>query len=199
MVEVSMKLEAVLGLPEGLEVVSGEVADQVITLTVISTQQNPCCPLCGRSAFRVHSPYRRQLTDMSCAGRRVRFILHVRKFFCDEKTCVRKIFTERLVPFVEPWARVTSRFFQAMEQIGLATSGMLGARLGDRLGMQASWMTILRRVMARPSASVKQVVQLGIDDFSFRRGRTFGNLYLKTEVLRMSTTCYSTNLVPLVE
>jgi transposase len=63
-----------------------------------------------------------------------------------------------------------------MEQIGLATSGMLGARLGDRLGMQASWMTILRRVMARPSASVKPVVQLGIDDFSFRRGRTFGTI-----------------------
>ena len=171
-----MKIEAVLGLPEGLEVVSGDVADQVITLTIISTQQNPCCPLCGRSASRVHSHYRRQLTDMSCAGRRVRFILHVRKFFCDEKTCVRKIFTERLVPFIQPWARVTTRFFQAMEQIGLATSGMLGARLGDRLGMQASWMTILRRMMAHPSASVEQVVQLGIDDFSFRRGRTFGTI-----------------------
>jgi transposase len=176
MVEASMKLEAILGLPEALEVISGDVADQVVTLTVISTQQNPCCPLCGTSASRVHSHYCRQLTDMSCAGRCVRFILHVRKFFCDEKTCARKIFTERLVPFIQPWARVTTRFFQAMEQIGLATSGRLGARLGDRLGMQASWMTILRRVMARPSASVKQVVELGIDDFSFRRGRTFGTI-----------------------
>jgi transposase len=175
-VEGAMKIEALLGLPEGLEVVDGDVANQVITLTIISTQQNPSCPLCGRSASRVHSHYRRQLTDMSCAGRRVRFILHVRKFFCDEQTCVRKIFTERLVPFIQPWARVTTRFFQAMEDIGLATSGMLGARLGDRLGMPASWMTILRRVMARPSATVKRVVQLGLDDFSFRRGRTFGTI-----------------------
>jgi transposase len=173
MVEALMKIEAILGLPEGLEVVSGDVADQVITLTIISTQQNPCRPRCGRSASRVHSHYRRQLTDMSCSRRRVRFILHVRKFLCDEKTCVRKIFTERLVPFIQPWARVTTRFFQAMEQIGLATSGMLGARLGDRLGMQASWMTILRRVMTRPSASLNQVIEVGIDDFSFRRGRKF--------------------------
>jgi transposase len=37
-------------------------------------------------------------------------------------------------------------------------------------------MTILRRVMARPGASVERVVQLGIDDFSFRRGRTFGTM-----------------------
>jgi transposase len=134
MVEALMKIESILGLPEGLEVVSGDVTDQMITLTIVSTQQKPCCPLCGRRASRVHSHYRRHLTDMSCAGRRVRFILHVRKFFCDEKTCVRKIFTERLIPFIQPWARVTTRFFQAMEDIGLATSGMLGARLGNRLG-----------------------------------------------------------------
>src|SRR6266700_406025 len=163
MVEALMKIEALLGLPEGLEVVSGNVTDQVITLTVVSTQQHPCCPLCGRSASRVHSHYCRQLTDMSCAGRCVRFILQVRKFFCDEQTCVRKIFTERLVPFIQPWARVTTRLFQAMEEIGLATSGMLGARLGDRLGMQTSWMTMIRRMMARPRAPVQQVQQLGID------------------------------------
>src|ERR1700676_5772969 len=96
MVEALMKIEALLGLPEGLEVVSGDVTDQEVTLTIVSTQQNPCCPLCGRSDSRVHSHYRRHLTDMSGAGRRVRFILHVRKFFCDEQTCVRKIFTERL-------------------------------------------------------------------------------------------------------
>jgi hypothetical protein len=92
-VEGAMKIEALLGLPEGLEVVDGDVATQVVTLTIISTQQNPSCPLCGSSASRVHSHYHRQLTDMSCAGRRVRLILHVRKFFCDEKTCVRKIIT----------------------------------------------------------------------------------------------------------
>jgi transposase len=121
MVEALMKVEAVLGLPEGLEIVSGDVAEKEITLTVISTQKNPHCPLCGTGASRVHSQYSRQLTDMSCAGRRVRLILHVRKFFCDETTCVRRIFVERLAPFIEPWARVTTRFFQAMENIGLAT------------------------------------------------------------------------------
>jgi transposase len=179
MVEASVKIEALLGLLEGLEIGSFVVADQVITLTVISTQQHPCCPLCGSRTSRVHSQYRRQLTDLPCAGRRVRFILHVRKFFCDEKTCVRKIFTERLTPFIQPWARVTTRFFQAMEDIGLATSGMLGARLGERVGMPASWMTILRRVMACPSASLKPVVELGIDDFSSRRGRTFGTILME--------------------
>ncbi|TMC16128.1 MAG: hypothetical protein E6J34_20460 [Chloroflexi bacterium] len=101
MVEASMKIEALLGLPEGLEVVSGDVVEKEITLTVISTQVNPRCPLCGTNATRCHSQYSRQLTDMSCVGQRVRLILHVRKFFCDETTCTRKIEVSRLAPFIE--------------------------------------------------------------------------------------------------
>ncbi len=100
----------------------------MITLTAVSTQTAPCCPLCGTSASRIHSHYSRQLTDMPCAGQRVRLILHVRKFFCDVTTCARTIFTERLAPFIQPWARVTTRLFEAVENIGLAPSGMLGAR-----------------------------------------------------------------------
>ena len=41
--------------PEELEVVNGDVADKVITLTAVSTQTAPCCPLCGTSASRIHS------------------------------------------------------------------------------------------------------------------------------------------------
>src|SRR6266700_7256934 len=171
-----MEVKSFFDLPEELEVVSCDVTKKVITITAVSTQTAPCCPLCGTSASRIHSHYHRQLTDMSCVGQRVRLILCVRKFFCDVRTCARKIFTERLAPFIQPWARVTARLFQAIEEIGLATSGMLGARLGDRLGMQASWMTIIRRIMARPSESVEQVIELGIDDFSFRRGRKFGTI-----------------------
>src|SRR6266487_602993 len=98
-----------------------------------------------------------------------------------ESHTVTKLLYERLAPFIQPWARVTTRLFQAVENIGLATSGMLGARLGDRLGMQTSWMTMIRRIMARPCAPVEQVVQLGIDDFSFRRGRKFGTILVNMQ------------------
>src|SRR5436309_7814598 len=160
MVVERMNVKSFFDLPEELEVVSSNVADKVITITAVSTQTAPCCPLCGTSASRIHSHYSRQLTDMPCAGQRVRLILHVRKYFCDERTCVRKIFTERLAPFIHPWARVTTRLLQAVENIGLATSGMLGARLGDRLGIRTSWMTILRRMMAPPTGPIGQVSQL---------------------------------------
>jgi transposase len=138
MVVERMNVKSFFDLPEELEVVSSDVAEKVITLTVVSRQTAPCCPLCGTSASRIHSYYNRQLTDLPCVGQRVRLVLHVRKSFCDETTCARKIFTERLAPFINPWARVTTRLFQAVENIGLATSGMLGTRLGDRLGIRTS-------------------------------------------------------------
>ena len=138
MVVERMNVKSLFDLPAELEVMSSDVAEKVITITAVSTQTAPYCPLCRTSASRIHSYYRRQLAYMPCAGQRVRLTLHVRKFFCDETTCARKIFTERLAPFIQPWARVTTRFLQAVESIDLATSGMLGARLGERLGIQAS-------------------------------------------------------------
>jgi transposase len=81
-----------------------------------------------------------------------------------------------MMAFVEPWARVTTRLYQSVQAIGLATGGMLGARLTDRLGIQTCPITILRRIMALPTESGEPVVELGIDDFSFRRGRKFGSI-----------------------
>lgn len=56
------------------------------------------------------------------------------------------------------------------------TGGMLGARVTARLGIQTCWMTIIRRMMALATPPVEQVSELGIDDFSFRRGRKFGSI-----------------------
>jgi excisionase family DNA binding protein len=171
-----MKVEQVLSLPEGLEVTNIDVIDGVLTISAVSTQTSVCCPLCSSMATRVHSHYRRTIADLPCAGQPVRLLVQVRKFFCDVKACARKIFVERLAPFVEPLARVTTRLSESVQVIGFATGGMLGARLTDRLGIQTCWMTILRRMMAMPTAPVERVVELGIDDFAFRRGRKFGSI-----------------------
>ena len=43
--------------PKGLEVTGIDLIDTILTLTAISTQRNPCCPLCGTPASQVHSHY----------------------------------------------------------------------------------------------------------------------------------------------
>jgi hypothetical protein len=42
-------------------------------------------------------------------------------------------------------------------------------RITDRMGIQTSRHTILRRIMALPSEPVGQVIELGIDDFCATR------------------------------
>lgn len=53
---------------------------------------------------------------------------------------------------------------------------MLGTRLGDQIGIRTSWMTVIRRMMALATPPVERIVQLGIDDFSFRRGHKYGTI-----------------------
>ena len=115
-----MKVPVALALPNGLAVMEIEMIDEVLTLTAVSAQIRACCPLCGVCASRVHSRYIRRLTDLPCGGQRVCLLVCVRKFFCQVSTCARKIFAERLTPFVEPWARVTRRLYQIVQVLGLA-------------------------------------------------------------------------------
>lgn len=165
-----------LSFPDGLEVAETSVADAVLTIHIVAMAKSSTCPLCAHAATRVRSYYTRLVADVPCGGRQVQLILHVRKFRCETADCPRHVFTERLVPFLEPWARTTTRLSKTIEAIGLATCGELGARFAPHLGIATSPTTILRRTMALPTALPKQVSLLGIDDWSFRRGRKFGTI-----------------------
>src|SRR6266851_9379140 len=127
-----------LPLPPNLEIVSVETIDGLLKVQVASTKERACCPLCHGPTQRRHSHYTRVVADLPCAGFRVQLILHVRKFFCDTASCRRKIFTERLPAFVEPWARTTVRLRQVLQALGTATCGELGARLATYLGIHTS-------------------------------------------------------------
>ncbi len=71
---------------------------------------------------------------------------------------------------------MTTRLSKTIEAIGLATCGELGARFAPRLGIVTSPTTILRRTMTLSTCPPEQVSLLGIDDWSFRRGRQFGTI-----------------------
>jgi transposase len=171
-----MEETALLPLPQELRLIAIERQRKGLLIQVLSTQMTCRCPLCGAESDAVHSRYHRRLSDLPCAGQPIHLQLTVRKFFCHIRACERRIFTERLPTFVEPWAQMTIRLKEAIAAVGLATSGSLGTRLSARLGIATSWMTILRRIMELPAAPAPCVSVLGIDDFSFKRGRTFGTI-----------------------
>jgi transposase len=177
-----MEGPAFLPLPQGLRITEVHQEEAELTVEVLSERTSACCPLCEHSSDAVHSRYQRRLKDVPCGGQAVRLHLTVHKFFCCNPRCRRKIFTERVPTFVEPWAQMTLRLGAAIQAIGLCTSGSLGVRLATRLGIATSWMTILRRMMALPTPAPGAVTVLGIDDFSFKRGRKFGTILVDLEL-----------------
>src|SRR3954452_19345952 len=100
-------------------------------LSLISQQPAPECPLCHVAARRLHSRYER--ADLPWAGWTVRLELGVRKLFCDNPDCGRRIFTERLPGVVAPWARRTLRLGKRLTTVALG--GSAGARLSRDLGI----------------------------------------------------------------
>ncbi len=113
-------------LGEGLELAQVEQHGDQLVLHVTTISPSALGPLCQQPATHLHSRYRRVVKDLPCAGRQVKLVLYVRKFFCETADCMRKVFAERLPHLVAPWAQMTTRLSEALQTIGLATCGRLG-------------------------------------------------------------------------
>lgn len=105
-----------------------------LLLNLFSTQTRVSCPLCGGLTHRIHSHYERTLADLPCVHFKLRLILQVRKFFCVNSECRRRIFTERLPGVAAPWARKTVRLIERLQSIGLA-QGWLQTAIAQKVGV----------------------------------------------------------------
>jgi transposase len=180
----SQVLSSLFLLPETIAIEGVHPTTTHVTIQVRCVLKSASCPLCQRPSERIHSRYGRSVADVPCGGRRVTLALTVRKFVCDTPECPRKIFTERLPELVQSYARMTDRLSAVLQALGFATCGQLGERLVRTLGMAASAPTLLRRMRAvcLPSPSCIRIV--GIDDWAWKKGQTYGTILVDLETRR---------------
>lgn len=163
-------------LPDGLEITSISQTPEEVLVRVTSERQTGVCPLCGVVSAAVHSYYRRKPRDLPCVGRPIRLLLTVKKFFCRTPDCPRTIFVERLDDFLAVSSRLTMRLRSAVQEIGFATCGKGGERLSHKLGLPVSEVTLLWSLFLLPLPPIGKVQIIGIDDWSYRRGKRYGTI-----------------------
>src|SRR3954447_7652192 len=167
-------------IPDGVQLESLSIEAGKVTLSTRSCESRAPCPVCGSVSSRAHSRYLRTVSDLPWHGVFVALKVRARRFFCDEISCERRIFCERL-PEIGPRARKTDRLEEALLAIALELGGRAGASLAEELGIVAARDALLRRMKGAPLPEVGKIRVLGVDDFAFKKGSTYGTILVDLE------------------
>jgi len=147
-----------------------------IALRVAAVTATAPCPACQHPSRRIHSRYVRMVADVAWGGVPVTLRVQVRRFFCGNTACPRRIFAERLPRLVDRYARQTCIRRTMLQRIGLALGGAAGARLAAALGLPVGRTALLALVRAVPRPTGEPLRVVGIDEWAWRRGHRFGTI-----------------------
>ncbi|WP_102128610.1 ISL3 family transposase [Deinococcus planocerae] len=176
-----MDLQSCLPDPELLTLRSTHDQPEVLWLDLESRAPTGLCPACGQASSHRHSRYTRILKDVALLGRRVRLRLTVRKFFCDSSGCAQRIFCERLPSVAFPWRRKTARLERQNSLVALEVGAESAARVLGHCGCPVSADALLAQVRQPRAPAVVPVRHLGVDDWAWCKGKTYGTILVDLE------------------
>ena len=164
-----------------VRVVGAETVDGGWLVSAIG-QGDQRCPDCGERSTSRHSWHDRRLQDLPVQGVPVELTLRLGRGRCRSRQCERRTFVDRLPTTAAPVARRTRRVIELLQLLGHTAGGRPGELLAARLAIPASDNTILRQLKRRAVGRAKAPVRVaGIDDWSWRKGWTYGTIFVDVE------------------
>ncbi|CAL9651233.1 transposase [Streptomyces sp. enrichment culture] len=158
-------------------------SSDVLVVEAVSTTHPGRCPDCRKQAMRVHSTYQRALGERPLGSRRVMVRLRGHRYFCDRKSCSRKAFVEQVPGLPERHGRPSTGLTGWLRSIAIELGGRPAARMCHRLRLTAG-RTRLLRLLTAPTVPDRAPRVLGVDEFAFRKGCTYGTVLVDVEAGR---------------
>ncbi|MET9039870.1 transposase family protein [Streptomyces mirabilis] len=178
--DLSVLKEALLPKAVGLVLDRYTETDGLVVVEAHSSVGELACPDCAEVSRQVHSRYQRHLAELPVGGRRAVVRLTVRRFFCDTADCPRRTFVEQVEGLTSKYVRAGPGVMVWWRAVALAVGGRPGTRMCRVLAAPTGRARLFGQLHAPPVPSRSPRV-LGVNDFAFRRSRTYGTIILDVE------------------
>lgn len=155
---------------------SADVLSDAVHIYARCSSNTGVCPYCGCTSDKVHSSYMRIVLDLPILGRQTILHLHMRKFFCHNDECSHKTFAEQPGIEIFRYRRRSRRCEVLVSKHALSSSSGVASGNLRLIGIPLSRSTVLRDTHRIPLPMYPDVEQIGVDDWAFRKGMTYGSV-----------------------
>ena len=156
--------------------------ENILQASITSQQPTSKCPTCGTPSSNLHSHYQRTVQDLPVGDSSMTWILHVRRFRCRKRSCTQRVFYERFSQGLNAYARSTNRTNTLFEKTSLSIGASPASSLISNFELKASSSTMLRRAHQAVAPNTMGTLKvIGIDDFAFQKGHTYGTIIVDHE------------------